>query len=713
MNTIRIWLATFVCATSLLASCGGGGGSGAGGSGPAVGSGSTGTGGPVTSQPVSGLTLWAGNAGGRGNLDGNGSEARFWDPAGIVADSHGNVFVVDNFLNTIRKITPDGTVSTFAGTSGASGSADGVGAEARFNFERPSGITIDKDDNLYVADVGNNIVRKITPSARVTTVAGKAGQSGNEDGVGSDARLMFCFEEIGCVAPGMAVDSTGAVYFVEAGNSKIRKITPSGEVRSVWGKTCGYPNPDPGMCFDIRLTGLAIDSADHLYIAERSIVRVMGPDGRMLPYAGDKNRVATVDGTGANAGFTNAHGLASDGSGTLYLLDGALLRKITAGGNVTTIAGDPAAWYGGSRDGAGTQAQFFEPSTVTVDRNGTIYIADSANQTIRKSSANGLVTTLAGQPEIAGSSDGIGTAARFSFIEGMVFDTSGNLVVSDTQNYTIRKITPTASVSTFAGRAGETGSADGIGDAARFFEPTGIAIDNNGNLYVADMFNSTIRKLSPDGAVTTLPKPNFRDGSFPTGESFYDPRGVSIDANGNLFIADTGNNTIRKIDRSGQASTLAGYMTGRGEAADGLGSAARFYSPYRLANDSAGNVFVCDTFNHTVRKITPAGMVTTFAGMAGTAGYQDGVGREARFYHPDGIAIDTADNLYIADSFNHVVRKITPTGLVTTVVGRAGSAGFHAGPLPGSLLFPSALAIKGRTLYIATSKGIAVASNVP
>jgi sugar lactone lactonase YvrE len=468
------------------------------------------------------------------------------------------------------------------------------------------------------------------------------------------------------------------------------------------------------MCFDIRLTGLAIDSADHLYIVERSIVRVMGPDGRMVPYAGDKNRVATVDGTGANAGFTNAHGLASDGRGNLYLLDGSLLRKITAGGNVTTIAGDPAAWNGGSRDGTGTQAQFFEPTTVTVDRNGVIYIADSANQTIRKSSADGQVTTLAGQPEIAGSSDGIGTAARFSFIEGLVFDTSGNLFVSDTQNYTIRKITPTGSVSTFAGSPGQNGSYDGSGNAARFFEPTGIAIDNNGNLYVADMFNSAIRRLSPDGAVTTLSKPTFYDGgTFPTVESLYDPRGVSFDASGNLFIADSGNNAIRKIDRNGVASTLAGYMTGTGGAADGPGSAARFNMPYRLANDSAGNVFVCDTFNHTIRKITPAGMVTTFAGVAGVAGYQDGAGGEARFYHPDGIAIDAADNLYIADSFNHVVRKITPTGRVTTVVGRAGSAGFHAGPLPGSLLFPSALALRGRSLYIATSKGIAVVNNVP
>lgn len=724
MKKTTVWLSSILFASILVAACGGGGGSGSTGiSGGTTAGGNGGTSGsapnpvaPPPPEPTSSLSLWVGNAGGRGNLDGKGTEARFWDPASAVSDSHGNLFVVDNFLNTIRKVSPDGTVSTFAGASGTIGSADGIGSEARFNFDKPSGITIDKADNLYVADVGNNIVRKITPSALVTTIAGQAGQSGNLDGVGTDARLQFCFDEIGCVAPGMAVDSTGAVYFVESGNYKIRKILPTGEVRSFWGKNCGYGgggNTDPTTCFDLKLTGLAIDSSDRIYIAERGTVRVMGADGKMMPYAGDKNHLMTADGIGGSAGFSDAHGLALDDNGNAYVLDGMLLRKIARDTSVTTIAGDVSAWNGGSRDGKGTLAQFAYPSSLAVDHTGAVYVVDTGNQTIRKVGTDGLVSTLAGAPELAGSVDGTGLAARFSLIEGLVFDAAGNLFVSDTQNSTIRKITSAGVVSTFAGRAGQSGSQDGMADSALFFEPTGMAIDSGGNLFVADMFNNKIRKLSSGAVVTTIPQPVFTDSSFPTAVSFFEPRGVSIDTSDNIFIADSGNSVIRKIDRSGSASTFAGHATGSVGMADGAGSAASFNTPYRLVNDKAGNVFVADTFNNTIRKITPDGIVTTFAGVAGEAGFSDGRGSQAHFYRPQGITIDNADNLYVADTFNHVIRKITPAGIVTTVVGQAGSAGFHAGSLPGTLLFPEAVAMKGRSLYISTSKGIAIATNVP
>jgi sugar lactone lactonase YvrE len=260
---------------------------------------------PVPPVITPALSLLAGNAGGRGNLDGKGDQARFWDPASVAVDSKGNVFVVDNFLNTIRKITPDGIVTTFAGQSGWSGNNDGLGADASFNFDKPSGIVVDKADNLYVADVGNNLIRKITPGGVVSTVAGHAGPGWSADGAGTKAILKFCFEEIGCVAPGMAFDSKGTLYFVEAGSGTIRTMSATGQVSTIASKTCTYPSsPDEQeRCFDYRVTGLAIDSADTLYLSDQFKIRIMGPDGRMTLYAGARGDSGHVDGTGVAARF--------------------------------------------------------------------------------------------------------------------------------------------------------------------------------------------------------------------------------------------------------------------------------------------------------------------------------------------------------------------------------------------------------------------------
>lgn len=698
----------------LLSACGGGGSGGASVTPPGLPPVVVAPPPPAAPAPVLALSMFAGVIAGRGNLDGKGAEARFWDPDSATVDSKGNLFVIDSFLNTIRKITPDGVVTTFAGTSGTVGHADGAGAQARFNFYHQSGIAIDKNDNLYVTDVGNHLVRKVTPAGQVTTIAGQAGVMGNKDGRGPAALLRFCYNEFGCSAPGMAVDSGGTLYFVEAGNRKIRKITPAGDVVTVWGD-CGYNGiNDPAICY-VELTGLAIDAADKLYVADRTQIRVLGTDGRMLAIAGQRDDYDARDGTGAAARFYSAQGLSIDSAGTLYTLDRNTLRKITQQGVVTTIAGHGWGPDGANMDGTGPDARFHYPAAVANDRSGNIYIVDRGNHTIRKATPAGVVTTLAGAPSQTGGTNGTGSAARFGFIGGLAFDSAGNLFVSDTDHHRIRKITPAAVVSTFAGgtAALNWGSDDGTGDAARFYNPNGLAFDKDGNLYVADTFNNAVRKITPGAAVSTL-QASFTDGgTWPSSEKFSGPRGLTFDAAGTLYVADTGNNMLRKIEAGGKASTLAGLMTGLGQSIDGTGSAARFYYPWSAAVDRAGNVFVADRDSHTIRKVTPAGVVTTFAGRADAPGYVEGSGTATRFYKPDALVIDSSDNLYVSDTFNHVVRKITPSGVVTTVVGQPGMVGFRAGALPGSLIFPGALALRGRTLYIASAGGIAVVADLP
>jgi len=326
---------------------------------------------------------------------------------------------------------------------------------------------------------------------------------------------------------------------------------------------------------------------------------------------------------------------------------------------VTTLAG--TAGVSGSADGTGSAARFYHPFGVAVDGTGNVYVAEWDNSTIRKITPGGVVTTLAGTAGVTGSADGTGSAARFNGPIGVAVDGTGNVYVGDFFNSTIRKITPDGVVTTLAGTAGVSGSADGTGSAARFYLPTGVAVDGTGNVYVADQANHTIRKITPAGVVTTLVGTAGASGSADgTGSAarFHHPAGMAVDGTGNVYVTDSTNHTIRKITPAGVVTTLAG-TAGASGSADGTGSAARFWQPYGVAVDGAGDVYVADDLNHTIRKITPAGVVTTLAGTAGASGSADGTGSAARFYRPNGVAVDGTGGVYGADTFNHTIRKIT------------------------------------------------------
>ncbi len=275
---------------------------------------------------------------------------------------------------------------------------------------------------------------------------------------------------------------------------------------------------------------------------------------------------------------------------------------------------------------------------------------------------------------------------------------------------------PASSLALFAGDVtGASGSVDGTGSLARFNLPNALATDGAGNVYVADTFNHTIRKSTPAGVVSTLAGTAGLTGSADgTGAAarFNLPIGVATDSAGNVYVGDSFNNVIRKITPAGVVSTLAG-TAGASGSADGTGAAARFNLPRGVATDGAGNVYVADHSNHTIRKVTPAGVVSTLAGTAGLIGNTDATGAAASFNLPDGVATDGAGNVYVADSGNHTIRKITAVGGVTTVVGVAGQVGFVAGKLPGGLVFPRGSAVSGTSLYITLTNGVAVVQNRP
>ncbi|HEY1789344.1 MAG TPA: protein kinase [Verrucomicrobiae bacterium] len=317
---------------------------------------------------------------------------------------------------------------------------------------------------------------------------------------------------------------------------------------------------------------------------------------------------------------------------------------------IATFAGQPGTK--GYADGPARQAQFRLPNNVALDQAGNVFVADTANDVIRKITPAGEVSTIAGLFHSRGSADGLGTnSARFWSPFGIAVDNAGNIFVADTGNNTIRKISPAGIVSTIAGLAGQAGTNDGVGATARFRNPWDVAVDNTGAVYVADMSNDTIRKITPEGRVHTFAGEAGMSGNtdgWGNGARFNNPFGVAVDSSGDVYVSDTANNAIRKITVSRVVTTLAGSPGNAGNA-DGNGTDARFWSPQGLVVDGAGNIYVADTGNNAIREITPMGVVTTLPVSTDKTLVLNG---------PGGVAVDDSGNVYVADANNHCIRKI-------------------------------------------------------
>jgi sugar lactone lactonase YvrE len=822
------------------------------------------------------VTTLAGSAGNYGSADGTGSAARFIDPIGVAADTSGNVYVADTYNATIRKITPTGAVTTLAGWPGSYGSSDGIGGSAQFSY--PTGLAVDSSGTIYVADPGNGTIRMVTSAGVVTTLAGSTGISGSADGAGAsalfgdpygiavdgggtlyitDARNDQVRRGVAMPQPkitsaltaaavggqpfgyqiaatnypttynatglpvGLTVNSsTGYISGTPAASGTFSVVVsatyPGGTGSATLTLTVAIAPPritneflpyaTQGQSYSFQIAaglnptsyaatglppGLSIDPSTGLisgvptksgtYAVTLSAANSAGTATVTLAWTvlnssnygsyaystlAGQNSVGGADGAASTARFNFPGGVAVDASGDVYVADTGnnTIRKITPAGVVSTIAGVAGNFNWGSTDGIGSAAKFSQPKGAVVDASGNVYIADSGNSTIRKITPAGVVSTLAGSPGNSGSADGLGSGAQFNQPGGVAVDASGNVYVADTFNDTIRKITPAGVVTTLAGSAGNQGSADGSGSAASFHWPEGVAVDGTGNVYVADSFNSEIRKITPAGVVTTfakataynslvlnepigiaidasgnvyvanvgdstvrkitpagvvLPlagKPYNSGGADGTGITarFNCPQGVAVDSNGNVYVADSDNSTIREITPSGVVSTLAGLMNSNA-CVDGKGSAARFYDPTGVAVDAGGNIYVADTSNDSIRKITPAGLVGTFAGSPGNSGKADGVGSAALFNSPNGVAVDENGNVYVADTGNNTIRRITPAGVVSTLAGIAGSTGSADGY--GSVAMfnqPRGVAIdKSGNVYVADSSNSTIRKITP
>lgn len=723
------------------------------------------------------VTTLAGAAGVPGSASATavtGTDARFnfATPSGAVIDAGGNVYVADTVNHVIRKITSAGIVTIFAGSAGVIGSADGTGAAA--GFYAPQGLAIDGLGNLYVADTGNHAIRMITPSGLVSTVAGTAGGvtplPGYVNAIGTAARFRS--------PVGVAADRAGAgggaryLFVADTQNNAIRRIDVS--TRSVVTHAGGVPNfglpATPGnvegtyngvdainlAAFNLPtaivsdITGFSVyvaDSGNH--VIRRIVFDTINTSTSRIAGTGTPGY---LEGFSTGAAFNNPTGLALDASSsTLIVADtfNQVVRSVTTSGVTSLIAGAPGA--PGSADGlAVITARFNRPTGVATDVVGNIFVVDTLNATVRRVSS-ALAPIISVHPVAQTASLGstvtftaaatgtpsptyqwqrfrMGDTSFVSLAEGAPYtgtqtgtltitpvgaEMAGDLYQLVANNGVASVATVAAQLSvnlgpiytTWAGLAGSPGVLDGVGATARFRSPMNMGQDTAGNVYVADTGNHVIRKISPSGVVTTLAGtpgvPGATEG-LSASARFNSPSGVAVDLQGNVYVADTGNHTIRIITPSGVVGTFAG-LAGNLGSADGAGSNARFQFPSAIVSDSTGALYVADTLNHTIRKIV-AGTVSTLAGTAGTQGSLDGSGISARFAFPSGIAVDAAFTVYVADTVNHVIRMITAAGVVTTPAGLANVSGSADGA--GNIARfnqPKAVAVDGTTIYIADS----------
>ena len=664
-----------LAAAALVVACGGGGGGAIDNPAP-----------PVVEIPVQppapanpgSLAVLAGQPGGSGHVDGIGLLARFQlFEDGMAVDSAGNVYVTDGNAY-IRRITPQGEVSTWA-----TGVTDG------------RALVIDKDGGFFVADQRNNRILKVSNAGTVTTYAG-TGIGGSADGPAQSAQFL---------APrGLALAADGTLYVSEYAGT-IRKIGPGGMVSTLAGQRSASGDVDgPGAQARFWAPGpIALDGQGNVLVADFRSVRSVDAAGNVTTLA----RFDNTDGAGSLAVRNGVIYVRSLATGAVLKLDGSALVPVTGPG--------PA----GYADGAAADARFNGNGAMAFDAGGNLYIADAFNSAIRKLDPQGMVSTVAGSPLRTGRADGPAATASFFRPDSLAQDGAGNLYVSDYLNQTVRRIAG-GNVSTFAGTPGTGASYPSYFSDQVLTYPSGLVSDGAGNLSVVEGVTLRLHRVDSSGVLGTSTSSGGESYCYPFCNGGTARGDVVADGAGGYFISDTFVNVIRRIDASGHASVFAGTPSGAtsrpgpngpGSAApgtysaDGTGAAAVFDIPGGLARDAAGNLFVADSRNNTIRKITPAGVVTTFAGLAGPAGDADGPAATARFNSPAGLAIDGAGNLYVADRGNALVRKITPAGMVTTVAGQRGMRGVVAGALPATLNQPFGLLIGNAGELYVTDQG--------
>jgi sugar lactone lactonase YvrE len=615
---------------------------------------------------------------------------------GAAADGSGNLYLSDCDNQRVRKVDAHGAITTLAGTGTAGFSGDGgPAASARLNF--PYGLAVDSAGNVYIADLGNNRVRRVSPDGTISTLAGTgAPGSLGDGGPAVNAQLA---------APrNLAVDGAGNLYISEFEGHRIRKIGADGMIATIAGSGIAGFGGDGGPATGAELAypaGLAVDAAGTLYIADTQNQRVRTVAGGVI--------TTLVGGSRGTALYTPT-AVAVDSGFNLYVADwSGTVRSYSPSDIWATVAGTATPGYSGD-GGPAAAAQLADPRALAFDLAGDLYIADGTR--VREVNPSQIISTVAGDGYLHAVGDGGPATSAILFQPSAVaLDFAGNLYIADSGTQRVRMVTPVGAIGTLAG----TGTAGYNGDAAAAAGaplnwPMGVALDAEGDVLIADTDNDRIREVGTGGGIANYAG----TGSSGTGPEFLlasqtplaAPRGVCVDYAGTVYVADTLNHRV--LLASGPSVVIAAGTGAAGDAGDG-GPArlAQLNQPSACALDSAGDLFIADTLNHRIRRVAPNGNIATVAG-TGTAGFggDEGPATSAALDTPRGVAVDDAGDIFIADTGNQRIRLVTPDGAIHTIAGQtaAGFAGDGAAAVDAQLNAPTGMILDGSgNLYFADS----------
>jgi sugar lactone lactonase YvrE len=622
--------------------------------------------------PIGEITLVAGSS--QAGFSGDGGPATsaklnlvgFSVASGLVVDAGGNLYIADTLNHRIRKVSRAGVITTIAGTGTRAFSGDG-GPALNAQLSDPAALAFDVAGNLYVSDWDNNRIRKIALDGIITTVAGSGKRGYSGDG---GPALGASMDE----PTGIAVDGNGNLYIADTHNFCVRKVSRDGVIttvviRSVAAGTGPWPvRTQLGYTY-----GVAVDGAGTLYVTDSDGIRKLSPAGELTTVAKGGPAFSGDGGAASSSTVYEPVAAAVDRAGNVFIADKGnyRIRRIGANGVIATVAGTGFSPEFAGDGGPALNARLNlcsgcqdHASDLAMDAAGNLYIADTGNHRVRRISANGVITTLAGNGTMGYSGDG-GPAirAQLSLPTSIAIDRTGNLFIAESYGSHVRKVAPDGTIKTVLDTGGLAG----------------LAVDGAGNLYLAENYMHRVRKFSADGTVTTIAGAEGRgvtgDGVPAVNARLTMPMSVGVDSAGRVYVSDSGR--IRKIASNGIITTIA----------DATNSA--FSNFARIALDRAGNLFIAEPYNYRVRKVDTNGAITTILGR-GFAGAAPGSVWAGVEVQPTGIVVDGTGTVYIADSAGRwrdqnnrpratgwqevclsadCILKIAPDGTVTKVAG--------------------------------------------